>query len=384
MPARSERPQPFAAAVAGRVVDGELGPLSEGRVELWCRSGGLERATSLDESGGFRAPACAEGPTCARLVHPGFVQLEPWELRPGDDVELGVASAQRLLGRVHDSRGAAIAGATVVLRRGEGLRTATSDELGSFAISLPTARPCDRCDGNSVLTCARGDRDVGEEVQLIVQAAGYGPAARELALGSEPGLDSASGSRLPPLSIELAAPAPVLRGRVLGRGGRAFDARTRVLAYSELRPDERHATRLDEDGGFALRDLGDGGYELRVVRDGLELAATAVAATGDAIAIRSERPARAARLSLRVLGDDGRPRAGVEIAGGPFRAAVSGDDGRVSATDVLPASYQLRVRAPDCGVARVSLLVGGEDAPESGTLERTIRLGSGCAAPQVK
>lgn len=349
---------PGRAQITGVLISPEDGPLSAGQVQLWCTDGRRTSGARLGPEGSFAAPACdgPEGTTCLRLIHPSYEQPEAWEFEPGASVELEVASAPGLVGRVQDPGGRPVPDALVILRRGAQVRSTNSDGEGEFSLVLPRARPCDACDVSEpgveagVGACAEAGRQPEGELRLLVQAPAFAPHERSL-----PKLEDR-----PTLEVELAAPAPALSGVVVDPSGRPFDARTRVLATSVERSDERHAAELDEAGRFRFTSLGGGMYALRVIRDGLEIA-TGEAAAGDSTRLRANDDADGDTLRLRIVDEEGLPRVGVRVDGGPLHAALSDRAGWVEAERVIPGRYTLRLRAPGCAAVRERVdFVAGE------------------------
>lgn len=346
----SPSPSSAVAPIRGRIVDPSAGPLSEGRVEIHCLGATQQHAfAAIDESGQFEAPACSEGPSCVRLLHPGVEQPRAWELEPGAVVELEAEPAPRLSGTVVGPDGELVAGAELLVVHGSARVVVGSDAAGEFAVALPRVRPCDRCDVEQDHASCRAEPTAPHlEMARVLTSApdnsapGLAPHEVELALGSEAA------------EITLPAAAPAITGRVLGHDGEPFD-RTRVLASNRARTHEQHATEVDEQGRFSFVHLAEAEYSLRALRDERELATHAVARPGDEIELRSELPARGSALTVEIVDADGEPIAGARIDGGPWRAALSDAEGRVEASAVLPGSYTVRVRAADCAPVREAI-----------------------------
>ena len=338
-----------SSAIVGQVVEREVGPLSEGRLEVACVGAGRLADIGLDEAGRFALPACAEGPSCVRLVHPGADQPIAWELEgPRAGVELEAVAAAALTGVVRSPDGERVADARVYVTRAEsgaesgadGLSPASvwsarTDADGEFGLALPGERPCDRCDGPEASGCRFGEPAL-DGVRVLASASGH--AAVEVTLASLPSA---------PLVLTLAAPGPALTGQVLDPDDVPFDARTRVLARSLARPLEQHAAVVGEDGRFELPALGEGAYALRAIRDERELA-RAEGRSGERVALRSELDASGDRLTITLVDSDGESAVGIRVDGGPFAAAITDADGVVDASAVLPGEYRLRVRRGGC------------------------------------
>ena len=133
---------------------------------------------------------------------------------------------------------------------------------------------------------------------------------------------------------------------------------------------------VDAQGRFLLEGLADARYRLRALQDGLPLAALEGVTPGEEVELRAGRSARGSTLRVRVLDARGSPRSGVEIDGGPFRGALTDEEGRVEAPGVLEGDYQLRLRAAACAAAGLVAHVG----PAEGELplELEYRLRSDC------
>ena len=336
--------------VAARVIDADEGPLGEGSVVLGCPDGTSIGRAAIGEEGWFEAPACPSSHTCARLVHSGSVQREPWRLSAGESVELEVEPAPRVGGQVF-ADGRAFAAAQVIVRRGDRRWTGSSDLDGAFMVALAEpstlAGPCE-------FEASSADADF----ELLVLAAGWRPWVGAIpARGDEA------------LSIALAEPAPALTGRLEDPQGRAF-SRARVLVTSRERPDEAQALHPDEAGRFEARGLGDGIYQLRALRDGLELA-LAQAEAGADVVMASTRSARGPTLELQVRDERGLPMPAVRVDGGPFTSAKTDAMGRVFASDVFAGAIDLRLRPAnsDCGVSRESIEIPAGEQGETIRLE---------------
>jgi hypothetical protein len=355
--------------VGGLLIDEQSGPLTDGRVDLWCDDGRLGSRVKVDAEGNFVGPACS-GRTCARLVHPAFEQPEAWELEPGVMRELSVAPAPGITGTVVSisESGEAIANANFLLRQGELRATGRSDADGTFALALPRARPCDACDGDRLDGCRVGDPLATDSTPppatLLVSAREF--AAREIEVALEPQTS---------LRVVLSLPAPAITGRIVALDGSPLALRTVVLAINHEREAEQHAAEVDAEGSFAFASLADADYRIRAIRDGQELAVLDSAAPGDRVELRVERALHARDLRIEVHDHDDHPTPGARVDGGPFRGAKTDEFGRVEAREVLPGRYTLSVRVAGCPIVRTSAEVGSEaDAP----VHQLVRLPAGC------
>ncbi|MFO7563058.1 MAG: carboxypeptidase-like regulatory domain-containing protein [Enhygromyxa sp.] len=346
-------------SIRARIIDSSAGPLSEGRVDLYCLGASYHLSTTVLEEGEFEAPACPEGPTCVRLVHPGVDQPRAWELDAGGEAELEVEAAPMLSGTVVGPEGEAVAGAELLVGLGAARVAASSDAAGEFAVAFPRDRPCDRCDDDHSSCRAEPLASGRERVQVFVSAPKLAPLELELPLGEEP------------VEIALAPAAPALIGRVIGADEERFDARTRVLATNRAREHERHTAELDAEGRFSFDDLAAAAeYSLRAIRDGREIATLTLARPGEEVELRSKLAARGSTLTLEIAGPDGEPIVGARVDGGPWRAAISDVEGRVEAEAVLPGTYTVRVRAGDSEPLRETI----ELEPGVGAWARRISL----------
>lgn len=353
-------------SVGGSLIDDDSGPLTDGRVDLWCDDGRLGSRTKVDADGNFVGPACS-GRTCARLVHPVFEQPEAWELEPGVMRELAVARAPGVAGIVVSSE-EAIPNANVLLRRGQQRATARSDADGTFSLALPRDRPCDACDGGRVDGCHVGDPPTAGSANLLVWAPGFAAHEIEVALESRA-----------PLRVVLPPPAPAITGRIVGSDGRPIALRTVVLAINLERDAEQHAAAVDAEGSFAFADLAQAHYRIRAIRDGQELAALDRAAPGDLVELRVERALHGRDLRIEVRDAEDGPVPGARVDGGPFRGVQTDEFGRVEAREVLPGRYTLSVRMAGCPVQRAGVEFGQDgDTP----VHQLVRLPVGCVMPE--
>lgn len=325
-----ERSEP---RVRGQVVDRDEGPLGEGSLVLACPEVGVIGRASIDDEGGFEGPACPDGPTCARLIHPGSHQREAWRLDAEVPVELEVEPAPRIAGLVRSAAGA-VEGAEIFVRRGERRWSSRSDPEGAFMVSLGATSLADDHDPCTV------EPEPSDPFALTILAADLRPQGASVPAGGDEQLE-----------IMLTEPAPPLLGRLIDREGRAF-TRARVLARSHERPDEAHAITPDAAGEFALTSLGAGAYELRAIQDGVELARVEAQA-GANVVMRATLAARGPTLELVVRDSETREACmGVRVDGGPFRAARTDAQGKVEALDVLAGPVSLSLRSGSEGGSR--------------------------------
>lgn len=369
--------QPSAGLIRGQIIDPVSGPLTEGRIELHC-SGGFLAATAVEQEGTFEGPACAEGTTCVRLIHPGVEQPRAWELEPNTPVQLQAQPAPSVSGVVVDAGGDPVAGAELLVRRGAAQITIGTDAAGEFAVAIPRLRPCDRCEPsfepNTKLDC-RGPNTAGERgpVRVLAMAPGHAPVETELELAGGLGVGVGEGGG-EPVRLVLPPAAPAITGVVRGRDGAPFDARTRVLATNIEREYEQHAAPVDARGQFRFGGLAPAEYSLRAVRDGREIAELALARPGDELELRSDLSAQGSTLTVEVVDADGAPVVGARIDGGPLRAAFTDINGEVEVAEVLPGNYTLRIRASDCAVIREAV----ELAADRGPWLHTVRVPANC------
>lgn len=337
--------------VAAQLIDPESGPLSDGRIDLWCDDHRLASRLTIGEDGHFVAPACA-GVTCARLVHPMFEQPRVWELEADVVHELDVIRARGVSGQVRSIDGEPVPDASLLLQTKLGRASGRTDSAGAFAISLPDVRPCDGCDSSKSLAQCRAPEvePADRQASLLVWAPGFAPRELELSLEHIEGLD-----------IPLEPPAAPIQGTVRGTDGTLPGTRTMVLATNHDCDADQHAAAVASDGSFQLVDLAEAEYRLRVVRDGQELAVRERVATGDSVDLRAAISSRPIDLEIIVVDDHGRPQSGVRVDGGPLRGELTDALGRVSADEVLPGSYGLRVHAPGCSVIRAQVEIGADE-----------------------
>ncbi len=333
--------------VGGTLIDSETGPLSEGRVDLWCDDGHLASRVRIDADGNFSGPAC-DGTTCARLVHSVFEQPEAWELEPDVARELAVVAAPGIEGTVVSTSGEPIPDAKILLGHGSRRATARSDTDGDFALALPRARPCDACDDEAAQVHCRSPTDLATDgsANLFVWASTFAPHELEVTLQRETSV-----------RVVLPPPAAPITGRIVGPDGAPVGPRTVVLATHTERDAEQHAAEVDADGSFSFADLAQAHYRLRAIRDGHELAVLDSAAPGDRVELRVAQAVRGRDLRVEVRDDGDRPTPAVRVDGGPFRGVETDARGRVEADDVLPGSYTLSVRVAGCPVFRTKVEV---------------------------
>lgn len=352
-----------APRIRGRITETTSGPLTEGRVDLYCLGSAYHVSTAVGEDGEFEAPACDHGPTCVRLIHPGVEQTRGWALESDTVIELEVEPAPKLSGVIVGPDREPVPGAEILVQHGATRIASTSDAAGEFAVALPRGRPCDPCDVDGETDCLDPPAPDSEPARISISAPKLAPTEVELALDGDA-----------PVEIELAPPAPALIGQVLDVDGNPLDERTRVLASNRAREHEQHAAEVDAEGRFQFDGLAVAEYSLRAIRDEQEIATFDLARPGEAIELRSRHAARGSTLTIEVVDADGEPIAGIRVDGGPWRAAISDADGRVEATAVLPGSYTVRVRAGECPPVRERI----ELEPDTANLLRRVQLPRSC------
>jgi hypothetical protein len=280
------------------------------------------------------------------------VRAEAWILRPATPSTLVARRLGRFVGEVADPGGQPVAAATVTFTRpvGEGhdetsalplmTTTTTTDADGRFSAAWIERPPCDPCQ-EAAGGCAVADLRTADAFVLSVRAPGHGPAQQTLAVEDAEGFDDDA-----PLRIVLPHSADIASGRLVDEAGHGYP-RAYVLARSTERPAEQR--RADVAGeNFELDGLGDGPYDLRAIQDGVVLAEATGVVAGQDVTMTGRPRADGPDVVLTVVDDEGRP-VRARIDGGPFRDAATGDDGKVTATRVLPGDVALRIR-----------IVGGE------------------------
>lgn len=365
-----------AGWVRGQVVDTDGHAVGEGALVLWClgtddsvariEGGVLE----LDEEGRFSGPACRGRAVCPELRHPALVPAEPWSLRPGTETTLEARMLPRLWVRVVDPSGAPVAGAAVGfdLAPDEDDATAvlpvvasqtSSDADGELSVARIERPPCDPCQV-ARQACPEEPLPVAERVLVTARAPGWAPGSRIVELGSGEGDEDA------PFEVTLRPATAAITGTLVDAKGRPLP-RAVVLARSQSQPQEQHRAEAG-DGTFAFDGLAEGPYAVRAIQDGRELAAQPDVVPGSTVALELDTALR--DVELEVVDEEGRPRAGVEVDGGPFGRQRTDARGRVRAKRVAPGPYILRIRGPSpagppAGKARAyDLEVPDGEAPE--------------------
>ena len=350
-----------APEVFGRVEDVDGLAVDDGRLILHCLGeAGAGLAVELGPEGEFRGPGCV-GVACAELVHSGLVPREPWVLAAGEAATLVARPLGRREGVVVDPEGRPVAGARLMARAAPGeeagalppftSRSAVSDAEGRFAFFRVERPPCDPC-GEVSGRCSEGEaqevRGAGT-IAVTARARGFRETVRTLVI--EEGEET--------WEIRLEAPEAPVRGRLVDPEGAAYP-RARILARSSERSAEIHHAAVGEDGSFELAELGEGSYEVRAIQDGVELAREGGVRAGAALALRGEARAAGVAVTIAVTTSDGRAVVGASVEGGPFAGALTDEDGRVAAEQVLPGEYALFIRPPGLRPQRHAVVIGGE------------------------
>ena len=371
-----------AGWVRGQVVDTDGAAVGEGRLVLWClgTDGSVARIENgvieLDEEGRFSGPACHGQLVCPELRHPALVPAEPWSQRPGTEATLEARPLPRLWGRVVDPGGAPVAGAAVGFSEApdEDDPTAvlpvvasqtSSDADGEFSVARVERPPCDPCQ-TARQACLEDPLPVAERVLVTVRAPGWAPGSQVVELG---GTDADA-----PVDVVLRPATAAISGTLVDAEGQALP-RARVLARSEARPHEQHRAEAS-DGTFAFEGLAEGPYAVRAIQDGRELVRVEGVEPGASVAL--ELPAALRDVELELVDEAGRPRAGVEVDGGPFSRQRSDAEGRVRAQRVAPGPYILRLRLP--GPSGPAGPAGGKprtydlEVPEGSEISQPLRL----------
>lgn len=387
--------------VGGRVVDGDGGSLAGVKVAvlpppdfLTHLGVVLDRARPVwprwqgatDEAGRFSLAdvgAIERGTVTARAA--GFLPATAPLPAAGAEVELVLrrppADAGSVLGQVLDLFGMPVAGAAV----GYGAARATTDERGMFRLDRERAR-------------------AGANDRVHALRRGLQPASAPVPPASADG-------RPPFVELWLRSPTFAIAGVVVDRAGRPVEgARVwadgaellragmwRAEAYlgggatnAELRArhgvdvglgelQERHPTAFwgwvetAADGSFRLEGLAPRNYVLGVLADGLRRGrAGPFAAGASGVRVLFDPPV-APRVAGRIVGLDGRPRAGIAVEAccrvftdrygedGPARSAVrhgpvvrTGDDGAFEFRELGTAGLFLAIN----GAAIVDRVVG--------------------------
>lgn len=389
-------------AVEGRIVDAESGaPLPGARISFWTHAEADAVITGADgrfrhprfpagdpsqqvrvEAAGY-APAVRylelleDGGWVHRAAHAGEHDVTAASGTPF--VEVALAPALALSGRVLDPAGRPLAGARVAARgyarilpevaaRDDAL--AETDALGRF--TLVGLRP-----------------DVSHA--LVVRAPGCAELVREVPVRDAPepaelgDLELARGALLAGSVID-AAGAPVGGARVELRLLDLVPPASSTPADPGARPDLGHrALRTDVAGLFHFEELPAGSYELRVRRDrgvltALTLDLRAAEELGD---VRLALPPTTWTLNGHVRGPSA-PLAGATVVLERFGAVeevTTGADGafRIAGLDDV-ATYTLRASAG--GYAAVEMLVSTGDEPVLRLALAPALAGGGPRAPQ--
>jgi hypothetical protein len=340
-----------AGWVRGQVVDTDGAAVEEGRLVLWClgNDGRVARieggVLELDEEGRFSGPACRGELVCPELRHPALVPAEPWSLRPGTEGTLEARPLPRLWGRVVDPGGTPVVGAMVGFSEApdEDDPTAvlpvvasqtSSDADGEFSVARVERPPCDPCQ-TARQACPEESLPVADRVLVTVRAPGWAPGSRVVELGAMDDADT-------PVDVALRPATASITGTLVDAQGHALP-RAVVLARSQSQPHEQHRAEAS-DGTFSLPGLAEGPYAVRAIQDGRELLRHEGVVPGASLAL--ELPTALHDVELELVDEEGRPRPGVEVDGGPFSRQRTDADGRLRAERVAPGPYILRIRLP--------------------------------------
>lgn len=322
------------ASLEGRVLDSAGEPIEGAEVELKpigpvaptsVRTGVDGRFVLADLAGGARYDL--------GIQREGYAEVEVEGVQAPTDEPLTVVleSTCHLSGRVLDSGGRAVPGATVMIvqargriasasgptftqRRGRG---ATADDSGSFRIE---------------------EVEPGI-VQLQAAAPGFGDG-KPLELDIEPGRDVEG--------IDLVLPAGVvISGRVRGPDGRAVGgARVRIIGVAARIESEFAETSSDGTGRFRLEGVKPGSHRVEAAREGYGRAVREVEAREGEAGVDLTLVA-AWPVSGRVVDDVGQSVAAARGALRPVEGTdegvetVSLDDGRYAFPAVADGAYTL-------------------------------------------
>lgn len=313
---------PAGVEVAGVVVDGARAPVAGAEVRVTVVGGsgvrGAERTATTDASGAFRferlAPGTAtlEARGAAGVSPPMTIKLKDGARRAG--IQLVLASAASIAGRVVDGKGTPIAGATV---------------LATPAKSKIKARPVTTGpDGAFVLEgLAAGTRHI-VQARHQEHAAAFARNVVPPADGLELVLQSAGG----------------IRGVVKGPGGAAVTSfQVQVERFVEMdgvvRAGRSSARSSARDGRFELDLVQPGQYDLVVTADGFAPARPPrVTVPPDGWADIQVELTAAGRVTGRVL-SGGQPVSGARVAmstGYQGPPVFTDAQGRFSLVDVAP------------------------------------------------
>ncbi|HEU5059252.1 MAG TPA: carboxypeptidase regulatory-like domain-containing protein [Kofleriaceae bacterium] len=310
------------ASVDGRVVDAARAPVGGAEVRVVMARGDAadgERTATTDGSGRFRfdhlAPgrAILEARTATGVSAPLTVELVDARERGG--VELVLAGAGSIAGRVVDGKGAPLPGATVLANPSSASRAksrpAISGADGAFRLEGLAAGVAHnvqaRRDGYPN-TFVRNVMPPADKVELVMLSAGG------------------------------------IRGVVKGAGGaRVGSFQVKVERYLEadgvMRPGSAASRYSSSDGRFELDLVAPGAYDLVVTADGFAPARPArVTVPADGWVDITVELAAAARVSGRVT-SSGKPVAGARVAmsaGYEGPPVFTDGQGRFALIDVAP------------------------------------------------
>jgi len=337
------------AELTGRVVAADGTPLTGAIVQAAQRDGTV-LGLALSEAGGrFSVHGLPPG----RVVDVaaglwGYVSAERQGVGTSTrDVKLVLPRRRMGFGRVLDSGEKPLAEALVTARAGARANAAPGDATkvrtgpdGRYELPLP-----------------------GAPVDLVVTAAGFAPLQVR-------GIEVPAGPGRVALGTVVLAPAVAFEGRLVDLGGGPVpggrvqvlaDDGTSVRAQAERLERSPVAARSDEAGQVRVEDLDPGRrYLLRIAADGfLPRRLTGIQAPAAEILLIELHPA--ARLTGRVVDEDGEPVAAAEITvrdpepapgtvglGGSVRRPVqveTGEDGRFAVGSLTPGPLEIAVEA---------------------------------------
>ena len=357
---------PPMAVVSGRVLGSDGRPLAgvpvtlnvepdDGRVPI--------ASVRTDAQGWFHADKIPAGRFEVHARAEGHVEaIRPIQVGAAGSgaVELRLAAAVALRGRIEDSRHAAIPMARVVAFAVSDagrprLHETRSDERGAFAITDLAAGPH----------------------RLLIEAPGLGTA-------------SAGPLQAPDPDVVVVLPGEIraLVGRVTRDGQPVRGAKVRLGGESVLEP---RGAETDEEGHFAFTGLGPGSYVLRA-----ELGALISAVVTEEV--RDAQPGRAGptRLVQLPLGpgrfaggvvtdENGRPVGGATIQvdlvppTGLWSSVPTDAAGRWATPPLAPGTYRIRARRPGFVARRTATVelgpVGAGPVTTTGVKLELVRTG---------
>lgn len=286
---------------------------------VYLTAGGATRSVNTDGNGSFSFSVAA-GAMSLRISSPGFASPEPLSVSVDGDKTLGLTmdpNASILSGRTRDASGTALPGALVLATPRAGpVRSAVSDNLGSYELSLPAGDWIlgGSAKGYTSRSAHKFLLDVSKTVQGVdftfdanrssvagrVTVNGAGLAAARVSAGDASTLSDNSGYYL--LSVNagthsvsaakdgylsskvyavpvnagdtvsgidfaVSGNAGIVKGRALAGGAGVAGALIRAVNQSNR---EAFQTPTDNQGGYSL-SLPGAGYQVQATKEGFAL-----------------------------------------------------------------------------------------------------------------